>query len=941
MASLLKTFAQSSQLSGGNAAFVEDLYEQYLRDPASVDPKWKAYFDGFGGSGDVPHSDAIARVQVAGMLAARGLAGGIDEETAKKQMAASKLVTAYRSRGHLGADLDPLGMAGKPEAPDLELEFHGLSKADLDTEFPVNTYFGAPKFRLRDLLARLRATYCGPIGAEFMHISDARQRHWMQERLEKAAGNFGFSAEQKRRILERTTAAEGLERYLHTKYVGQKRFSLEGGESLIPAMDVLVRRAGAAGVKDMVIGMAHRGRLNVLVNTLGKPPSKLFDEFEGRFDHPDDPAHSGDVKYHMGFSADIATEGGPVHIALAFNPSHLEIVDPVVAGSVRARQMRREDRERAKVVPVLIHGDSAFAGQGVVMELFQMSQARGFTVGGTVHIVINNQVGFTTSRPDDTRSTLYCTDPAKIVGAPVLHVNGDDPEAVAFCAQLAFDFRQEFKRDIVIDLVCYRRHGHNEADEPAATQPLMYKNIRARKTTRELYAARLVEAGVLSAEEAQAMVDGYRARLDKGEVTADVTSAAKDSVSVDWSPYFKGSLDDVVKTAVPRKTIESLARQINTLPEGLNLHPRVAKIYEDRRKMAAGELPMDWGFAENLAYATLLKEGFKLRLVGQDAGRGTFFHRHAVLHDQVTGEAYMPLRELVSNPEHALVVDSLLSEEAVMAFEYGYSTAEPTTLNIWEGQFGDFANGAQVVIDQFITSGEAKWGRLCGLVLFLPHGYEGQGPEHSSARLERFLQLCAHQNISVVTPTTPAQSFHMLRRQMLRGTRKPLVVMTPKSMLRHKLSVSTLDDLAKGGFQTLIPDSTAQDPKKTRRVVVCGGKVYYDLVEEATKRGIEDVALVRVEQLYPFPRTELAAELKRFGKAAEVVWCQEEPMNQGAWYQIRHHIEACLAKGQTLSYAGRARSAAPACGHLNQHNAEQAALLEAALVGPQVHAVAE
>lgn len=941
MASLLKTFAQSSQLSGGNAAFIEELYEQYLRDPASVDAKWKAYFDGFGGSADVPHSDAMARVQVAGMLAAKGLGGGVDEETAKKQAAVSKLVTAYRSRGHLGASLDPLGMAGKPEAPDLELEFHGLGKGDLDTEFPVNTYFGAERLKLKDLLAKLRTTYSSVIGAEFMHISDARQRHWMQERLEKAAGRFGFSKEEQTRILERTTAAEGLERYLHTKYVGQKRFSLEGGDSLIPAMDALVRRAGANGVKDMVIGMAHRGRLNVLVNTLGKPPSKLFAEFEGRFDHHDDPAHSGDVKYHMGFSADIATPGGPVHIALAFNPSHLEIVNPVVAGSVRARQMRREDKNRSQVLPMLIHGDSAFAGQGVIMELFQMSQARGFAVGGTVHIVINNQVGFTTSRPDDTRSTLYCTDPAKIVGAPVLHVNGDDPEAVAFCAQIAFDFRQTFKSDVVIDLVCYRRHGHNEADEPAATQPLMYQNIRARKTTRELYANRLIEAGVISADEAKALVDGYRAKLDKGEVTADVTTAAKDSVSVDWSPYFKGSLNDEVKTAVARKTLDALAQQINAVPEARKLHPRVAKIYEDRRKMAAGELPMDWGFAENLAYATLLKEGFKLRLVGQDAGRGTFFHRHAVQHDQTTGEAIMPLRELVSNPEHVVVVDSLLSEEAVMAFEFGYSTAEPTTLNIWEGQFGDFANGAQVVIDQFITSGEAKWGRLCGLVLFLPHGYEGQGPEHSSARLERFLQLCAHHNISVVTPTTPAQSFHMLRRQMLRGTRKPLVVMTPKSMLRHKLSVSTLDDLAKGSFQTLIPDSTAKDAKKATRVVVCGGKVYYDLVEDAEKRGLTDVAIVRVEQLYPFPRAELTAELKRFGKAAEVIWCQEEPQNQGAWYQIRHHVEACLAKGQTLSYAGRGRSAAPACGHLSQHNVEQAALLEAALVGPQVLAVAE
>ena len=594
--------------------------------------------------------------------------------------------------------------------------------------------------------------------------------------------------------------------------------------------------------------------------------------------------------------------------------------------------MRREDARRQQVLPVLIHGDSAFAGQGVVMELFQMSLARGFAVGGTVHVVVNNQVGFTTSRPDDTRSTLYCTDPAKIVGAPVLHVNGDDPEAVAFCAQLAFDFRREFGRDVVIDLVCYRKHGHNEADEPAATQPLMYLNIRARKTPRELYAEKLAAEGVVSADEAKAMVDAYRDRLDRGEVTTELAEVGPDPYAVDWSRWLDGKLSDPVQTAVARPALDALAQQINVQPERLKLHPRVAKIYEDRRKMAVGELAMDWGFAENLAYASLLSEGYKLRLVGQDAGRGTFFHRHAVLHDQATGEAFYPLRALAANPEHVMVVDSLLSEEAVMAFEYGYSTAEPTTLNIWEGQFGDFANGAQVVIDQFITSGESKWDRLCGLVLFLPHGYEGQGPEHSSARLERFLQLCALENIQVCTPTTPAQMFHMLRRQMLRPTRKPLVVMTPKSMLRHKLSVSTLDDLSGGGFQELIADSHCQDPKKARRVVVCGGKVYWDLVEALEAKKVKDVALVRVEQLYPFPRPALAAELKRFGAAKEVVWCQEEPMNQGAWYQIRHHLEACLAKGQSLSYAGRARSAAPAAGHLATHNVEQAALIEDALI---------
>jgi 2-oxoglutarate dehydrogenase E1 component len=936
--SLIKQFKQTSQLAGGNAAFIEDLYEQYLVDPDGVPSAWKTYFDGFKGreAGDVPHSAVMAQVQAAAR--APVVAGGLDDESARKQAAVGKLVTAYRSRGHLGARLDPLGMMARPDAPDLDLAFHGLSDADLDREFTVDTWFAQPRFKLRDLLARLRASYSGSIGAEFMHISDANQRRWMQQRLEGAAGKYGFDAAARQRLLERLTAAEGLERYLHTAFVGQKRFSLEGGDTLIPLMDTLIRRGGSDGIKDVVIGMAHRGRLNVLINTMGKPPHKLFNEFRGQFEHNDDPAHSGDVKYHMGYSSDVATPGGPVHLALAFNPSHLEIVDPVVAGSVRARQMRRDDEQRKQVLPVLIHGDSAFAGQGVVMELFQMSQARGFAVGGTVHIVVNNQVGFTTHRADDTRSTLYCTDPAKIVGAPVLHVNGDDPEAVAFCAQLAFDFRKEFQRDVVIDLVCYRRHGHNEADEPAATQPLMYQNIRARKTTRELYAETLAAEGVIDAAGAKALVDAYRDKLDQGEVTTDLVKVGPDPYAVDWTPWLKGKLSDEVKTQVKRAELDKLATLINTLPAELKLHARVAKIYDDRRKMAAGELAMDWGFAENLAYATLLAEGYKLRVVGQDAGRGTFFHRHAVLHDQATGEAHMPLRALVKNPEHALVIDSLLSEEAVMAFEYGYSTAEPSTLNIWEGQFGDFANGAQVVIDQFITSGESKWDRLCGLVLFLPHGYEGQGPEHSSARLERFLQLCALDNIQVCTPTTPAQMFHMLRRQMLRATRKPLVVMTPKSMLRHKLSVSTLDELAKGGFQELIADSTCKDAKKARRVVVCGGKVYYDLVEAAEAKKVTDVAIVRVEQLYPFPREALAAELKRFAGAKEVVWCQEEPMNQGAWYQIRHHLDFCLGKGQSLSYAGRARSASPAAGHLNTHNIEQAKLIEDALVNaPNTH----
>ncbi len=934
MDSLLKQFAQSSQL-GANAAYIEDLYEQYLVDPDSVGPGWRKWFDGFKGreAGDIPHSAVMESVAAAGRQALRGAvaAQGAGDE---RERHVGRLITAYRSRGHLAAALDPLAMQDKPEAPDLGLAFHRLSDADLSSEFSTGGVGGHPRMKLGDLLARLKATYTGPIGAEFMHITDAEQRRWIYERLEAAGGDFGRTEADKRRILERLTAAEGLERYLHTKYVGQKRFSLEGGDAMVPLLDNIVRRAGGDGVKDIVIGMAHRGRLNVLVNTLGKSPRKLFDEFEGKFEHAkDDRAHTGDVKYHMGFSADIATPGGPVHLALAFNPSHLEIVDPVVAGSVRSRQHRRGDAERRQVLPILLHGDAAFAGQGVVMELFQMSQARGFRVGGTVHVVINNQVGFTTSAADDARSTLYCTDVAKMVGAPVLHVNGDDPEAVVFCAELAFDFRQRFGKDVVIDLVCYRRHGHNEADEPAATQPLMYQAIRAHKTARELYADRLAAAGLLREGEAQKVVDDYRDKLDAGEVTTELATVKPDEFTIDWSEYLSGKLSDPVDTKVERATLDRLAKAINTVPPEIVLHPRVAKIYDDRRKMAAGELPGDWGFAENLAYATLLDEGHKLRLVGQDSGRGTFFHRHAVLHDQKTDTHYLPLQQLVKDPEDATIVDSLLSEEAVMAFEYGYATADPDTLDIWEAQFGDFANGAQVVIDQFISSGEAKWNRLCGMALLLPHGYEGQGPEHSSARLERFLQLCALDNMLVCVPTTPAQAFHMIRRQLRMDTRKPLVVMTPKSLLRHKLAVSSLGELAEGSFQHLIPDAGAA-AKKVERVVACSGKVYYDLLEESHKRKLDNVALLRVEQLYPFPRALLAAELKKYAKAGEVVWCQEEPQNQGAWYQIKHHLDACLQPGQTLHYAGRARSPSPAVGHFNDHVAEQQQLVADALVNP-------
>ncbi len=941
MDNLLKQFAQSSQLAGGNAAYIEDLYEQYLVSPDSIDPKWKSYFDGFQGrdAGDVPHSAVIAHITEAARHAANNGTGSDPSDERERNI--GRLITAYRSRGHLGALLDPLDLTPPMNPPDLGLPFHDLSEADLNSEFSTGGIGGQPRMKLRDLLARLKATYASTIGSEFMYIAEVEQRQWIYQRLEQDGGRFKADAESRKRVLERVTAAEGLERYLHTKYVGQKRFSLEGGDSFIPMMDTLIRRAGTDRVRDVVIGMAHRGRLNVLVNTLGKNPRKLFDEFEGKFEHAhDDRAHTGDVKYHMGFSADVATPGGPVHLALAFNPSHLEIVDPVVAGSVRSRQERFGDTDRERVLPVLVHGDAALAGQGVVMELLQMSQARGFAIGGTIHIVINNQVGFTISRREDARSTLYCTDVAKMVGAPVFHVNGDDPDAVAYVTELAYDFRQKFKKDVFIDLICYRRWGHNEADEPAVTQPVMYQTIRKHKTTRELYAAVLEQDGVIAAGEAQQIVDDYRAKLDSGQFTTELAERTVDEFAIDWSKYLTGTVHDTIDTRVERNKLDQLAKAITTIPEGVELHSRVAKVYADRAKMAAGEQKADWGFAENLAYATILEEGHRLRLVGEDVGRGTFSHRHAVLHNQKDDAYYLPLRQLVQDPSDATIVDSLLSEEAVLGYEYGYSTTDPNTLCVWEAQFGDFANGAQVVIDQFIAAGEAKWGRISGLALFLPHGYEGQGPEHSSARLERYLQLCALDNMLVCVPTTPAQCFHMIRRQMRMGTRKPLVVMTPKSLLRHKLAVSTLEEMADGEFQHLIPDASA-DAKKVKRVVLCSGKVYYDLLEDQIKRGQDDVAILRVEQLYPFPRGLVAAELKAYANATDVVWCQEEPQNQGAWYQIKHHLQACLADGQGLHYAGRVRSPSPAAGHMADHVAEQQKLVADALLNSFNDQVAE
>ncbi len=937
MTNSLKEQYRTSPLYGLNAAAVEALYEQFLDDPDAVPRSWRRYFRSLGERHtEVPHSPirrqlAEAARQPRGDGKAVGTLG--PSAASEKQAAVSRLIQVYSLRGHQIADIDPLGLMERPLPGVLKLDYLGLSDEDMDTEFFTGGLAGTGnrRMKLRDIKALLEKIYCGKIGAEFAHMSRSRERLWLRKQFEQGVVSGGLTSDERRWILEQLTSAEGIERYLHTRFVGQKRFSLEGAESFIPMIDDLIQRGGANGVREFVIGMAHRGRVNVLVNVLGKPPDELFEEFEGNVD-PDELKGSGDVKYHKGFSADIRTPGGNVHIALAFNPSHLEIVDPVVEGSVRARQQRRGDYERNEVLPVLIHGDAAFAAQGVVAETFQLSQTNGFRTGGTVHIVINNQIGFTTSRPSDARSTPYCTDIAKMIEAPIFHVNGDDPEAAIFVSRLALDYRQRYKKDVVIDLVCYRRHGHNEADEPSATQPVMYGRISKQKTARELYAERLVKAGILDADGVTRLQENYRDRLDRGEpLPKSSLGLIGNEYTVDWTPYLEATWDEEIDTTIDTGKVDELAGVITNLPSGFQLHGRVKRIIDERVRMAAGETDMDWGFAETMAYASLIDDGYDCRVTGQDTARGTFFHRHAVLHNQSNREEYIPLQTVSERPSAFRIIDSLLSEAAVLGFEYGYATTEPHTLVIWEAQFGDFANAAQVVIDQFISSGEAKWGRLCGITLFLPHGYEGQGPEHSSARLERFLQLCAENNMQVCVPSTPAQMFHMLRRQMLRPYRKPLVVMTPKSLLRHKLSVSPLADLSEGRFRPVIPEIDDVDREKTRRVVFCSGKVYYDLLEARRAQEVSDVALVRIEQLYPFPTGQYAAELRAWPNAEQIVWCQEEPQNQGAWYQIRHRLQEPLSDNQELYYAGRGGAAAPASGIVKLHLQQQQALVEAAL----------
>ena len=926
---VMKAWLKSSHLNGGNIVYIEELYESYLDNSASVSAEWREVFSELpkveGSEVEYRHSAIRDEFKI---LAKQQKKQVVSSGSDAKQVKVLQLINAFRVRGHQNANLDPLGLWQRDKVRDLQLSHHDLSENDFDKEYNVGSLdIGQDSMKLGELYKALKKTYCGSVGAEYMHITSTDEKRWLQNRLESVQSVPKLSVDEKTEILKGLIAADGLEKYLGAKFPGAKRFSLEGGDALVPMLKELITRAGAAGTKEVVMGMAHRGRLNVLVNVMGKNPSKLFDEFGGKHD---EILGSGDVKYHQGYSSDFVTPGGNVHLALAFNPSHLEIVNPVVIGSVRARLDRRDNNKGDLVLPITIHGDSAIAGQGVVQETFNMSQARAFKVGGTVRIVVNNQVGFTTSKEQDTRSGEYCTEIAKMVQAPILHVNGDDPEAVILATQIALDYRNEFKRDVVIDLVCYRRHGHNEADEPSATQPLMYKIVKKHATPRQLYADQLIGEGSLSKNNIDDLTSYYRKLLDEGQCTVEQWRPMT-AHSVDWTPYLGHEWDDDYDKEISLDKLKELAVKVSSYPESHPVHSRVKKIYDDRMKMATGEKLLDWGMAENIAYASIVDAGQRVRITGQDSGRGTFFHRHAVLHNQEDASTYLPLQNISEGQGPFDVHDSVLSEVSVLAFEYGYTTAEPAGLTIWEAQFGDFANCAQVVFDQFISSGEQKWGRLCGLTMLLPHGYEGQGPEHSSARLERFLQLCADHNMQVCVPSTPAQVFNMLRRQVVRPMRRPLVVMSPKSLLRHPLAVSSLEELATGEFKNVIGEIDELEAKAVERVVFCSGKVYYELLDQRRKNELNNIAIIRIEQLYPFPEKALKEAIKDYQHVKQFVWCQEEPQNQGAWYCSQHNFRAAIPEGSYLTYAGRNASAAPAVGYMSMHVKEQQALVTQAL----------
>ena len=955
---------QTSFLFGANAPFIEELYERYLGDPNAVDGEWRTFFEALGeqkndvlaemrGASWAPNgahvigavdpdslpSPANRNVKGNGAAAPAAIANKTEDQIRAAALDTSRaflLIRSYRIRGHLEADLDPLGLIRQARHRELDPATYGFGDGDWDRPILIFGSLGlGESATLRQIWDRLRKTYCGKIGVEYMHISDPDQKAWIQERIEHVENRTEFTPEGRRMILERVVEAEGLERYLGVKFVGTKRFGLDGGESMIPGIEQILKRGGQLGIRDVVIGMPHRGRLNTLVHVLHKSYTALFSEFQGRSSQPEEMRGSGDVKYHLGASADREFDGTTIHVSLAPNPSHLEAVDPVVLGKARAKQDQRGDTERSQVMAILMHGDAAFAGQGLVAESLDLSDLGGYRIGGTIHFVVNNQIGFTTL-PTYSRSGPYCTEIAKIVQAPILHVNGDDPEAVVHVSRIATEYRQHFKRDIVIDMFCYRRHGHNESDEPMFTQPLMYKEIAGHKTVKEVYAARLEAEGFITAAEVAALDAALREKLDKAlEAASQYKPNKADWLEGRWAGFTvaPGEEDRKGTTAVDTEQLLAVGHAISEVPKNFDLNRKIARQLQEKRKTIDTGRDIDWATGEALAWGTLLAEGTPVRLSGQDSGRGTFSQRHSVLVDQTTEAKYVPLNHVAPEQARIEIIDSPLNEAGVLGFEYGYSSAEPNALVLWEAQFGDFANGAQVIIDQFICSGESKWLRMDGLVMLLPHGYEGQGPEHSSARLERYLQLSAEDNWQVVVPTTPANYFHALRRQVRRSFRKPLVVMTPKSLLRHKECVSTLADFGPGtSFKRILAETDPlTDDIKVRRVILCSGKVYFDLVAERRKRKIDDIAILRIEQLYPFPFSRLGVRLSQYPNA-EVVWCQEEPENMGAWYFVDRRIERALSGTSARPiYIGRPEAASPATGSARTHVKEQADLVDRAL----------
>ena len=930
----MKELWGSSHISAGHAAYLEGLYETFLNNPEELSKEWLDFFTNLpklpNSNGEISHQKIINEFRNFSRNS-DVLKKSVDERQGK----VIRLIQSYRNRGHLKAKLDPLGMMERRLVEDLNIEFHGLSHEDLNEEFYTDTFnTEAEKLPLRDIIQKLEDIYCGVIGIECNHIMDSSERRWFQNKFESKLKGYSFNEQEKLNIYERLNSAEGLAKYLSAKYPGMKRFGIDGADSLVPLVETVIQDCGSLGASQICFGMAHRGRLNLLVNVLGKLPSDLFSAFSEDFEL--EGASTGDVKYHLGFSSNFDTPGGEVHVSLFNNPSHLEIVDPVVIGSVRARQDRINDKDRSKVIPVLLHGDAAFSGQGVVMESLQMSQTRGFNVGGTIHIIVNNQIGFTTSNVNDSRSTDYSSDVAKIIQAPVIHVNGDDPEMVVNAAKIACKYRNKFKKDIVIDLFCYRRRGHNEADDPSATQPLMYEKISNHPSVLNQYENNLMKEGILDAEQSKKIKSNYRKSLEGGEsVAKNLAKKPNDSLWFDWEPYLDVKWWPKVDTKYSKKELKKLGKEIISVPKEFNMGSQASKIFADRHEMNQGNIPINWGYAEVMAYATLLKDGYPIRLTGQDVRRGTFSHRHACIFDSQTGMGHISLSELAEKNKTSFdIYDSLLSEEAVLGFEYGYSATWPSGLTIWEAQFGDFANGAQVVIDQFIVSAQHKWERLSGLIMLLPHGYEGQGPEHSSARIERFLQLCASENIQVCVPSSPKQIFHLLRRQAIRKMRTPLIVISPKSLLRNPNAVSTLDDLSDGSFECVIDDEL-DNKNDVKKIIMCSGKVFYELIEKRNKEKRHDIAVIRIEQLYPFPYDDLEEILLRYQNVHEYIWCQEEPLNQGAWFSHRHRIQRVLDRlgnNNEVKLVSRPPAAAPAVGLMKLHLKQQETLINEAIV---------